>query len=72
MMGLSLFQRILARVHPRLQVDEHVSRSGLGQVFVGHSKESTESDDVPQSSQTPLRNAFTVLMSSSKVVSEHH
>ena len=88
-----LFQKILAGAHPRLQVDEQLSRSMLDKVFVGHSKESMSVvdkklvvndvcsmfgshikylvqlqltvPDVPQSSKT-LRNAFTILMSSSR------
>ena len=37
---VTLFQKILAGAHPRLQVDEQLSRSTLDKVFVGHSKES--------------------------------
>jgi len=92
---VTLFHKILAGSHPRLQVDEQLSRSTLDKVFVGHTKESLSVVDeklvvndvcstfgshikysvqqqltvqeagVPQSSQT-LRNAFSVLMSSSR------
>ena len=36
---VTLFQKILAGAHPRLQVDEQLSLSTLDKVFVGHSKE---------------------------------
>ena len=90
---VTLFQKILAGAHPRLQVDEQLSHWTLDKVFVGHSKDSMSVvddtlvvndvcsmfgshikylvqlqltvQDAPQSWQTP-RNAFTILMSSSR------
>lgn len=90
---VTLFQKILAGAHQRLQVDEQLSYSTLDKVFVGYSKDSMSIvdnrifindvcsmfgshikylvqlqltvQDAQQSSPT-LRNAFTILMSSSR------
>ena len=36
----ALFSKIVAGTHPRLTVDEELSRSRLDKVFVGHKKDS--------------------------------
>ena len=96
---VTLFWSIIAGSHPRLHVDEVLSRSTLEKVFVGHSKEAMSIVDEllgvndvcslfgshikylvrlqslglhdPNSPQAvPLRNAFTVLMSSSRAMKD--
>ena len=96
---VTLFRSIIAGSHPRLHVDELLSRSTLEKVFVGHSKEamsivdellgvndvcslfgshikylvrlqSLGLDDPNSSQAVPLRNAFTVLMSSSRAMKD--